>query len=72
MSASIPILIESSIEVAWDYLVGTGELGDPTVAGGVLLGSIERMVFRGERRRLMLANIAIIEYRKFLAQREAA
>jgi hypothetical protein len=50
----------------------TGELGDATVAGRVLLDSIETIVFRGERRRLMLANIAIIECQKFLAELEAA
>ena len=72
MSEPIAILIEGSIEIAWDYLVRTGELGDTAVAGRVLLHSIETMVFRGERRRLMLANLAIIEYQKFLADREAA
>jgi hypothetical protein len=72
MNETISILIDSSIEIAWDYLARTGELGDATVAGRVLLHSIETMVFRGERRRLMLANIAIIEYQKFLAEREAA
>jgi hypothetical protein len=69
MSEPIPILIESSIEIAWDYLERTGELGDATVAGRVLLHSIETMVVRGD---LMLANIAIIEYQKYLAEREAA
>jgi hypothetical protein len=61
MSDPIPILIESSIEIAWDYLERTGELGDPAVASRVLLHSIETMVFSGERRRLMLANKAIVE-----------
>jgi hypothetical protein len=71
MNEPIPILIESSIEIAWDYLARTGELGNATVAGRVLLRSIETMVFCGERRRLMLANRAIIEYQKFVAEREA-
>jgi hypothetical protein len=64
--------MRSLLEIAWDYLKRTGELGDGTVAGRVLLHSIETMFVRGERRRLMLANKAIIEYRKFLAEREAA
>jgi hypothetical protein len=72
MNESISILIDSSIEIAWDYLARTGELGDGMVAGRILLHSIETMVFRGERRRLMLANKAISEYQKFLAEREAA
>jgi hypothetical protein len=72
MSEPIPILIESSIEIAWDYLARAGELGDAALASRVLLHSIETMVFRGERRRLMLANKAIVEYQKFLADRQAA
>jgi hypothetical protein len=70
MSDPIPILIENSIEIAWNYLDRTGELGDAAVASRVLLHSIETMVFRGERRRLMLANKAIGEYQRFLAARE--
>jgi hypothetical protein len=72
MNEPISILIESSLEIAWNYLVRTGELKDGTIAGRVLLNSIETMIFRGERRRLMLANKAISEYQKFLAEREAA
>jgi hypothetical protein len=58
--------------MASEYLERTGELGDGGVASRFLLQSIEMMVFRGERRRLMLANKAIIEYQKFLSEREAA
>lgn len=62
MSEPILILIENSIEIAWNYLERAGELGDAAVASRMLLQSIETMVFRGERRRLMLANKAISEY----------
>lgn len=72
MNEPIPVLIESSIEIAWNYLDRAGELGDAAVASRVLLHSIETMVFRGERRRLMLSNRAIIEYQRFLAERKAA
>jgi hypothetical protein len=72
MSEPIPVLIENSIEIAWNYLDRAGELGDAVVASRVLLQSIESMVFRGERRRLMLANKAITEYQRFLTKREAA
>ena len=74
MSETIPVLvlIERSIEIAWDYLERTGELEDAAVASRVLLHSVETMVFGGERRTLMLANKAIIEYQKFLAEREVA
>ena len=50
MTDPIPPLIESSIEIAWDYLSRTGELGDAMVAGRFLSDTIELMVRRGERR----------------------
>lgn len=68
MTDPIPPLIESSIEIAWDYLSRTGELGDATAAGRFLSDTIELMVRRGERRRLMLANKAIAAYQQFRRQ----
>ena len=65
MTEPLPLLIESSIEIAWDYLNRTGELGDPLVASRFLSDTIELMVRRGERRRLMLANKAIAAYQQF-------
>jgi hypothetical protein len=70
MSDPVPILIENAIQIAWDYLEQSGELGDPNVASRVLLKSVESMIFRGERRRLMLSNRAIDDYRKFKSERE--
>ena len=32
MTEPLPFLIDSSIEIAWDYLNRTGELGDAMVA----------------------------------------
>lgn len=68
MTEPLPLLIESSIEIAWDYLARTGELGDAMVAGRFLSDTIELMVLRGERRRLMLANKAIAAYQQFRRQ----
>ncbi|WP_245444367.1 hypothetical protein [Bradyrhizobium sp. Y36] len=65
----MPVVMENSIQIAWDYLEGTGDLGDPSVAGKVLLESVETMVRRGERRVLMLSNTAISDYKKFRAER---
>ena len=65
MTEPLPLLIESSIEIAWDYLNRTGELGDAMLAGRFLSDTIELMVRRGERRRLMLANKAIAAYQQF-------
>jgi hypothetical protein len=66
MPDSLPILVENSIQIAWDYLEGSGELGEPELAGRFLLDAIESMVRRGERRQLMLSNKAIDSYREFL------
>ncbi|MCS3892086.1 hypothetical protein M2171_001219 [Bradyrhizobium japonicum USDA 38] len=61
--------MENSIQIAWDYLERTGDLGDPSIASKVLLESVETMVRRGERRILMLSNTAISDYKKFRADR---
>ena len=68
MTEPLPLLIESSIEIAWDYLARTGELDDAMVAVRFLSDTIELMVRRGERRRLMLANKAITAYQQFRRQ----
>jgi hypothetical protein len=68
MTEPMPSLIESSVEIAWDYLARTGELGDAMVAGRFLSDTIELMVRRGERRQLMLANKAIAAYQQFRRQ----
>ena len=69
MYEPLPILIEESIQIAWDYLERSGDLGEPQVAGEVLLNSVASLVRLGERRRLMLSNRAIADYKKFRAQR---
>ena len=68
MTEPLPLLIASSIEIAWDYLERTGELGDADLACRFLTNAVELMVQRGERRRLMLANKAITAYQQFRRQ----
>jgi hypothetical protein len=63
MSEPLPHLIEKSIQIAWDYLERTGEIADADEASRFLRRSVDQMVMRGERRRLMLANRAIDAYR---------
>jgi len=46
MNEPLPILVENSIQIAWDYLERTGELGDPEVASRVLFDAVEIMVLR--------------------------
>jgi hypothetical protein len=58
MSDSLPILLENSIQIAWDYLERTGEIDDGAVASQFLAGTIEHIIRSGERRRLILSNRA--------------
>jgi hypothetical protein len=69
MSEPVPLLMENSIQIAWDYLEGTGELGDPEVAARFLTDAVEILIRRGETRKLMLANRAIDAYMRFKAER---
>jgi hypothetical protein len=67
MSELLPVIMENSIQIAWDYLERTGNLGDPEVASKVLLESVEAMVRRCEHRVLMLSNTAISDYKRLCA-----
>jgi len=68
MREPMPLLMENSIQIAWDYLEATGELGDGEVAARFLVDSVELMIRRGETRKLALSNRAIDAYRKFRAE----
>ena len=69
MPEPLPILMERSIQIAWDYLERSGELGDPEAASIFLLDTVEMMVRCGKRRQLLLSNKAIDAYRRFRTQR---
>ena len=69
MSEPIPNVMETSIQMAWDFLDRTGELGEPEIAARVLLDAVEGMIRQGERRPLMLSNKAIDAYRRFKSER---
>jgi hypothetical protein len=68
MTETLLTTIEDSFRIAWDYLEATGELGHPDTAANHLLDTIETMVRRGERRRLLLANAAIAAYQRYRAE----
>ena len=72
MEEPLPVLFENAIQIAWDYLERSGELGDPREASQFLLKSIGTMVRQGERRRLRLSNKAIDDYKRFKAEQLAA
>jgi hypothetical protein len=65
-------ILEKSFEIAWHYLVATGELGEPDNAKRFLRESIEVMMGRGERRTLFLANRTIGDYNRWRARRGLA
>jgi hypothetical protein len=69
---SLHFLIEDSIQIAWDYLERTGELEQPEIASKFLLDSVELMIRRGVRSRLLLSNRAITAYLRFKQARQAA
>lgn len=69
MPEPLPIVMEISIEIAWDYLERSGELGEPETASRFLLASVEWMVRQGERRQLVLSNKAIDAYNRFRTER---
>lgn len=53
-----------SFEIAWKYLDQSGLLtGEHEEAARFILNRIDRMMLRGERRRLLLSNAAIDAYR---------
>jgi len=64
-------LVENAFMIAWEYLEATGELGEPERAARELLDTIETMIRRGERRRILLANVAIDIYKQRRQRDEA-
>ena len=69
MDQPLPVLLENSIQIAWDYLERTGQIDDGVIASRFLS---ELMIRRGERRRLLLSNKAITAYHRFKKYPEAA
>jgi hypothetical protein len=57
-------LVENAFMIAWEYLEATGELGEPEGSARELLDTIEFMIQRGERSRILLANVAIDTYKR--------
>ena len=64
MTEPIQTLIENSLQIAWDYLDGIGELADKQQTAEFLLRDIQSQMLKGERRALMLSNRAIERFRK--------
>jgi len=52
---STSVLIENSIQIAWDFLARSREIEDPVIASRFLCDSIELMVRQGVRNQLLLS-----------------
>jgi hypothetical protein len=64
MTEQLSILIENSLQIAWDFLEGVGEIDDPQQTAEFLLGNIKSQMLRGEGRPLVLSNRAIDSFRR--------
>ena len=62
MSEPMLPFVESSLQIAWDFLAGTGKIADQHQTAEFLLISIRDHALRGEERPLMMANRAIDAY----------
>ena len=69
MTISLSQLLEESFQIAWEYLERTGDLADSAVARRFLSDTIETMIRRGQRSRLVLSNRAISAYQRFRMNR---
>jgi hypothetical protein len=65
MTISLSQLLQESLQIAWEFLERTGELGDGAEASRFLSEKIEAMIRCGERSRLALSNRAISAYQRF-------
>jgi hypothetical protein len=65
MSEPLPTLVEHSLQIAWDFLERSGEISDSGEASRFLLTTINDLVLRGERRKLLVSNRAIDAYRRY-------
>jgi len=65
-------LIESSVQIAWDYLDLAGEIEDGLFTRRFLLRHVEKLFAEGVRSRLLLSNRAIMAYEHSRRERQAA
>ena len=60
-----PLLLESAVDIAMDFLDRTGEIDDTTEALQFLFNKISFMMAQGEHNRLILANRAITAFQRY-------
>jgi len=59
------VLLEETIQIAWNFLERAGEIDDPEEASRFLAGKIEFMIGQGQRNRLVLSNRAIAAFQEY-------
>ena len=64
MSGPLLILVDTQSRLLGTSYQGSGEITDPVEAIRFLYQKIVQLIRKGERRRLMLANLAIDAYRR--------
>ncbi len=64
MSEVSPLLVIKSVKIAWSILEQSDDLSDAGETSRFLLETIEEMVLHNERRPLVLANAAVLAYRR--------
>jgi hypothetical protein len=64
MNEPTSIVVEDAVQIAWDFLERSGEIGDADEASRFLVQTIDELLRKGERRRLMLSNRAVEAYRR--------
>jgi hypothetical protein len=60
-----PLLLEETIQVAWNFLERSGEIDDAAEASRFLADKIEFMIGQGQRNKLLLSNRAIAAFREY-------
>lgn len=64
MSDVSPLLVIKSVKIAWSILEQSDDLSNAGETSRFLLETIEEMVLHNERRPLVLANAAVLAYRR--------
>ena len=72
MSEHLSHQMEYAVQIAWDYLERTGQINDAAFTSRFLMTTVEDMIRKGERRRLLLSNRAITAYERLLKPVPAA
>jgi hypothetical protein len=62
MADQLPPLVENSLQIAWDFLDGVGEIDNREQTAEFLLRNIKTQILKGEGRALALSNRAIDDF----------